>query len=275
MTPTNALGPGIFQPGGTEPTRALRPAQDGRSAAIDRTERYHAAPGGHRLRWGWSGRYEYSRCGVGSVMERAEFLGTDDQTWWLYQVQPDARIEEARRQLGYAFGWTETEWYLDPYRRQALFDFLQTNGARLLVDLDTVTYDEDRLRWISTVKDLSASLQQTADKAQPATTTKSSQAPGPARPPTPPPAGPAKKSIFKAKATSSPAASGPDPVAGETSPAAQLEETVQAVFSDLGGGGLADLAQELGVEPAELDSIVNDPDFERQVREEVARIVSA
>jgi hypothetical protein len=213
-------------------------------------------------------------------MERAEFLGTDDQTWWLYEVQPDTRIEEARRQLGYAFGWTETEWFLDPYRRQALFDFLQTNGARLLVDLETVTYDEDRLRWISTVKDLSASLQQTADKGQSATTARSTQAPSQARPPVPPPAGPAKKSIFKAKATSSPAAaSGPDaataPVAGEAPPATQLEETMQAVFSDLGGGGLADLAQELGVEPAELDGIVNDPDFERQVREEVARIVSA
>jgi hypothetical protein len=212
-------------------------------------------------------------------MERAEFLGTDDQTWWLYEVQSDTRMEEARRQLGYAFGWTETEWFLDPYRRQALFDFLQTNGARLLVDLDTVTYDEDRLRWISSVKDLSASLQQTAEKGQPATTAGSTQAPSQGRAPVPPPAGPAKKSIFKAKATSSPAASGPDaataPVAGETPPATPLEETIQAVFSDLGGGGLADLAQELGVEPAELDGIVNDPDFERQVREEVARIVSA
>jgi hypothetical protein len=213
-------------------------------------------------------------------MERAEFLGTDDHTWWLYEVQPDTRIEEARRQLGYAFGWTETEWFLDPYRRQELFDFLQTNGAQLLADLDSVTYDEDRLRWISTVKDLFVSLQQTADKGQSATTARSSPAPSPARPPTPPPAGPAKKSIFKAKATSTPpAASGPDaataPVAGGTPPASQLEETMQAVFSDLGGGGLGDLAQELGVEPAELDGIVNDPDFERQVREEVARIVSA
>ena len=52
-------------------------------------------------------------------MERAEFLGTDDQTWWLYEVQPDTRIEEARRQLGYAFGWTETDRFLDPYRRHS------------------------------------------------------------------------------------------------------------------------------------------------------------
>src|SRR5262245_18184420 len=88
------------------------------------------------------------------AMERAEFVGGDDQSWWLYDVQTDNRIDEARKELGVALGTTESEWYNDANRRQALFDFLQTNGSQLLVDLDTLYNDEDRLKWVQAVTKL-------------------------------------------------------------------------------------------------------------------------
>ena len=47
-----------------------------------------------------------------------------------------------------------------------------------------------------------------------------------------------------------------------------------SVLADVTGGGLAGLASDLGVEAEELEAIVNHPDFERDVREEVARIAA-
>jgi predicted DsbA family dithiol-disulfide isomerase len=49
---------------------------------------------------------------------------------------------------------------------------------------------------------------------------------------------------------------------------------VQTVLADVTGGGLAGLASDLGVEAEELEAIVKDPDFEREVREELARITA-
>ena len=213
-------------------------------------------------------------------MERSQFLGADGQSWWLYEVEIDIRIDEARRELGFALGWTEREWFVDPYRREALFDFLRTKGPQLLVDLDTLSaYDEDRLRWMGKVKDLAAPPQQEADKDQPSGEARSSQAPVPEDRKATPGAGPAKKSAFKPKAgsgadTATGADPGPSPV-GAAPATAHVEEATKAVLSDVGGPGLADLARELGVEPAELEVVVNDPDFERKVRDEVSRLVSA
>ena len=55
----------------------------------------------------------------------------------------------------------------------------------------------------------------------------------------------------------------------------RLDQAVQTVMADVTGDGLAGLAQDLGVETDELQAIVNHPDFEREVREEVARITVA
>ncbi len=106
-----------------------------------------------------------------------------------------------------------------------------------------------------------------------------------------PPAAPAKKSIFKPKvaadatdpvqtpdgAGSDAAATDGDSHSDATGPAAapQLDQAVQTVLAHVTGDGLAGLAQDLGAEADELEAIVNHPDFEREVREEVARITVA
>jgi hypothetical protein len=203
-------------------------------------------------------------------METREFLGADGQSWWLYEVQTDKRIEDARQELGFTLGW-ESDWFADPNRRQALFEFLQTTrpqGPQLLADLDTIAGDQAQLEWLLALNKLALSPQEQVDEAPPAQPVKPAPAPDKAKEEARPAAAPAKKSIFKAKAASDAAPSG----SGE---GAQLENATKAVLSDLGGGGLADLAQELGVQPDDLEAIVKDPDFERQVREEVARMVGA
>jgi hypothetical protein len=80
---------------------------------------------------------------------------------------------------------------------------------------------------------------------------------------------PAKKSIFKAKPADPTAATN-----GDTG-APGLDQAVQTVLADVTGGGLAGFASDLGVEAEELEAIVNHPDFERDVREELARITAA
>ena len=49
---------------------------------------------------------------------------------------------------------------------------------------------------------------------------------------------------------------------------------MQSVLADVSGSGLADLASDLGVEADELADILSHPDFEKDVREELARITA-
>jgi hypothetical protein len=210
-------------------------------------------------------------------MERAQFVGEDGKSWWLYDIETDSRIDDARRELGLAFQTTEREWFNEPLQRQGLFDLLYTKGSQLLIDLDTISNVEEQLQWLLAVTKLAAPPEPATGKSQPDQVGEASPAVIQTEPKPATPEAPARKSAFKAKAAADPAASGSDAGAGtaeSTTPApARLEEATQTVLSGLGSGGLAGLAQELGVQPGDLEGIVNDPDFERQVREEVAKIV--
>ncbi len=244
-------------------------------------------------------------------MNRADFVAADGQTWWLCEIQIDFRIDEARKELGTALGFTENEWFADSNRRTRLFDLLESNGSPLLNDLDYLTADDAKLQWVQEATRLAAPPQAGPTPAGPTDGAHPAQAetPPPAPPPAPakksifkskaaadtadtagpaqatqadtPPAPPAKKSIFKSKA----AAGGADDAAptdgdsnsGASAPAEapHLDQAVQTVLADVTGAGLAGLAQDLGVEADELEAVVNHPDFEREVREEVARITVA
>jgi hypothetical protein len=198
-------------------------------------------------------------------MDRAHFLADDSQSWWLCEKQIDYRIDEARKELGTALGLTENEWFADPNRRTLLFDLLESKGSQLLYDLDYLTDDEAKLRWVHEATRLAAPppVAPTPDD----TTVAAHSAKAETAPAAPQPA-PAKKSIFKSKAAAG------DSDAGAAAEAPQLDQAVLTVFADVTGDGLAGLAQELGVEADELDAIVHHPDFEREVREEVARITA-
>ena len=54
----------------------------------------------------------------------------------------------------------------------------------------------------------------------------------------------------------------------------RLNESVKTVMSDLSTNGLSALAGELGVSPEELEAVVHDPDFERLVADEAAKLAT-
>jgi hypothetical protein len=227
-------------------------------------------------------------------MNRADFVASDGQSWWLCETQIDFRTEEARRELGHALGLTETEWFADPNRRTLLFDLLESHGSPLLNDLDYLTGDDAKLQWVQGATHLAApppaAPAPTPTHDEPIDAAQPTEADIPRATPPPAPA-PAKKSIFKSKAaidttnstqTAGEAATDAGPTNGNSDTAAsgpaeapQLDQAVQTVLADVTGDGLAGLAQDLGVEAEELETIVNHPDFEREVRDEVARITAA
>ncbi len=242
-------------------------------------------------------------------MNRNDFVAQDGQPWWLWETL-DSQTDEARRQLGMALGFSENEWYADPYRRTALYDLLESKGSNLLSDLDNLSYDAAKLQWVQSVTTLAAPpAPAQEDTTSPAQASAEAEAP----PAAPAAAPPAKKSIFKAKQAqasaeaeappAAPAAAPPaapaaaPPAAPAAAPPAKksifkakqadpapptngdtaapgLDQAVQTVLADVTGGGLAGLASDLGVEAEDLEAIVNHPDFERDVREELARITT-
>jgi hypothetical protein len=198
-------------------------------------------------------------------MNRNDFVAPDGQPWWLWETQIDSQTEEARRQLGMALGFSENEWYADLNRRTALYDVLESKGSNLLGDLDNLSDDTAKLQWVRDVTTLVAP----PAHAQEHTTSPAPPAQTEAPPPAPAAAPAAKKSIFKAKeAETAPATNG-------DTQAPALDQAVQTVLADVTGAGLAGLASDLGVEADELEAIVNHPDFERDVREELARITAS
>jgi hypothetical protein len=194
-------------------------------------------------------------------MDRAHFLA-DGQSRWLCERQIDYRIDEARMELGTALGLTENEWFGDPNRRTLLFDPRESEGSQLLRDLEYLT-DDGKLRCVQEAP---------PDRPSPVAltlgdTTVAAHSAEAETAPAAPPRAPAQKSIF--------ASQGRRwrlrrrwPGGGR-----QLDQAVLTVFADVTGDGLSGLAQELGVAD-ELDAIVNHPDFEREVRQEVARITA-
>ena len=242
-------------------------------------------------------------------MNRNDFVAQDGQPWWLWETQIDSQTDEARRQLGMALGFSENEWYADPNRRTALYDLLESKDQpaqrsgqperrRGQAAMGTERDDPGRsARPHPGGHDQPgpAGGVEAGGPAGRACCGPAGRARGPAgqevdRPGrTPPPAAdggparragcgracaapqaapPAKKSIFKAKPAD------PAPATNGDTEAPGLDQAVQTVLADVTGGGLAGLASDLGVEAEELEAIVNHPDFEREVHEELARITA-
>jgi hypothetical protein len=209
-------------------------------------------------------------------MNRADFVAADGQSWWLCETQTDYRIEEALKELGTDLGFSENDWFTNADRRTTLYDQLESHGSQPLNDLDSLANDDARLQWVQSVISLIA-----PPPAAPETDTTASAQPAPAEtPPAAPASAPAKKSAFKPKAAADTTAPGQTADGAGTNgdaaqpEAPQLDQAIQSVLADVTGGGLASLAQDLGVEAEELEDVVNHPDFEREVREEVARMTA-
>ena len=243
----------------------------------------------------------------GGHMNRNDFVAEDGEPWWLWETQIDSQTDEARRQVGMALGFSENEWYADPNRRTTLYDLLESKAQPA-----QRSGQPERRRGqaaMGTERDDPGPSARPHpgghDQPGPA-------GPGVAERPRPPrrrhdpagqevdlqgqagsgvgrgggPAGPAAAAPAAPRLPRRPrsrssrprrptgADRGPQWRQGRTAAAPGLDQAVQTVLADVTGGGLAGLASDLGVEAEELEEIVNHPDFERDVREALARITA-
>jgi hypothetical protein len=222
-------------------------------------------------------------------MDKEQFLAADANSMWFLQPVLSESLETLRRQIGASFGWTDPLWYTDKTKLESLYGFLAPQGTQVFQDLQLATDDTRQTQWLDSVVEMkkkSDSPPKSSESTQTAPT--APKPPTAAAPPKPrpsafggsgaaPPGGdggsapspgaattgaaPAKKSIFKPKDE-------PAPVQG------QIDEAVKTVMSDLSGGGLTGLASELDISAEELQSVLQDPDFERLVAEEAAKLAA-
>jgi hypothetical protein len=131
-------------------------------------------------------------------MDKDQFLGNSDQTWWLLEETLEAPLEEARRELGRANGWDDPHWYTEETKLTEVYQFLENNRSDLLTTLDTVNEGEARTTWLSELKE-ATQPETEAEEVTPNATGLPSTAGS-----TPAPEPPVKKSLFAKKSTDQP-----------------------------------------------------------------------
>jgi hypothetical protein len=218
-------------------------------------------------------------------MDKEQFLAADANSVWFLQPDLNERLETLRRQIGASFGWTDPLWYTDKTKLEELYRFLEPKGTQVFQELEQATDDDRRTQWLDSVVEMKKPepAPEASGSAQTVAASTTTTAPTRPRPSafggsgaaTPggeggaasspgtatTSAAPAKKSIFKAK---------PEPEQIQV----QIDEAVKTVMSDLSGGGLTGLASELDISAEELQSVLQDPDFERLVAEEATKLAA-
>jgi hypothetical protein len=84
-------------------------------------------------------------------MERSEFVTTEPDAWWLVEQATDARIDQARRDLGEAFGWSDPAWYTLEHKLDELYKFIESQGNQFFQSLDESTDVDKREQWLRSV----------------------------------------------------------------------------------------------------------------------------
>jgi hypothetical protein len=202
-------------------------------------------------------------------VEREEFVEAEPGSWWFTEPSPDVRWHQARLELGEARGWTDLSWFTERVKIEELHRALENKAPQLLRDLDYLTDDDKRVAWVQSVQEALTDPPRVS-------------APDPPVPTAPPPAPIAKDerpaeaavakrpAAFAKKAADAPLDPAPDPIP-DAVPASVIEG-VSRVLESLSGENTAELAAELGVTEEDLAGLANDPDFERMVHEETARL---
>jgi hypothetical protein len=164
-------------------------------------------------------------------MTREEFLGAEQEPWWLLQRDLTSDIEVLRVRLGQTQGWVDPLWYTEHDKLEELYRLLDEGGPILLSELDQAIDDDRRRRWVESV----------IEHLRPS-------------------GGPHGDS---------------DGVAYGGSPlSVPIDQRVQSVLSGLSVEDVATLAAEFNASPQVVGAILRDPEFERSVLEEAARLAS-
>jgi hypothetical protein len=208
-------------------------------------------------------------------VERQEFVETEPGSWWFTEPSPDRRWHQARLELGEARGWTDPSWFTERTKIEELYRALENQAPQLLKDLDYLIDDYQRIAWVQ-------SAQQALNDPP--------RVPTPETPvPTAAPPVPVAKDQRRAEAAvaqrprarlfTKKGADGPPDPAPEAIPdpipdtvPAHVSEGVSRVLESLSGENTAELAAELGLTEEDLAALAHDPDFQRMVHEEAARL---
>ncbi|HET6875018.1 MAG TPA: hypothetical protein VFH70_09580 [Acidimicrobiales bacterium] len=211
-------------------------------------------------------------------MERTEFVEGEPGSWWFIDPANDTRWYPARRELAESRGWEDPYWLTEPAKLEELYRDLDSKAPQLLRELDNLREDDDeRIAWIRLVLEalaepVPAASAETSHDPEPATAV----AP-PAHPAQEEPAAAAARQnrsgggLFASKAADD-APSAPAQDAPPEGVPAHVTEGVARVLQALSGESASDLAAELGLTEADLAELAGDPEFERMVHEEAARL---
>lgn len=212
-------------------------------------------------------------------MEQKEFVEAEPGSWWFIDPSSDVRWYEARRELSESRGWQEPYWLAEQTKLEELYKEIELKAPQLLRDLDYLRdTDDDRIAWIVSVREALAPAPAEAPAPAPAEAP-ASHHDEPAVEGAPEvkaavaPEAPKKKAagIFAKKLEQlEPQEEAAAPAPADVPP--HVTEGVARVIESLSGEASSELAAELGVSEEDLAELANDPEFERMVHEEAAKL---
>jgi hypothetical protein len=219
-------------------------------------------------------------------MDKDQFAPDPPGTWWLLESEVNYQVEEGRQDLEKSFGFEDSLWYTKKANLEAVHNEIEQSSTRdqLWYELSQAADPASRKQWLGSVAQLKRAKSAPPDfgtaPATPPPPVSATSTGQPASGSPQPQGGTAasaaeaavRKSIFKAKQQPRPE---PAPASTETTvKAEQIGEAVKTALSDLSGDRISSLASELGVNADQVQAMVQDPEFERMVAEEVARLAA-
>jgi hypothetical protein len=171
----------------------------------------------------------------------------------------------SRYDLGFAFGWTETDppWSSDRTRLDQVHDLIVKHQVGLFEHLIQATDEMSRQQWLATVVRLTLPAEEEAAPRQ-----ASGDADGPRTPEpngSPAPAASARRTAFPSAARRE--------ASGEAGGAKAADiQAVKSEITDLSNADLSTMARSLGLSPEEVEAMVQEPDFAEMVADQLRAV---
>jgi hypothetical protein len=213
-------------------------------------------------------------------MEKDEFAVAVS---WINEPAVAYWIPNSRYDLGFAFGWTETDppWSSDKTRLDQVHDLIVKHQAGLFEQLIQATDEMSRQQWLATVVRLTLPDEEEAARRQASGDAGASR---PAEPNgSPAPVASARRTAFPSAAPRRAEGDASDAKAAEHAVAPEspgegvgrADEQIQAVKSeitDLSNADLSTMARSLGLSPEEVEAMVQEPGFAEMVADQLRAV---
>jgi hypothetical protein len=207
-------------------------------------------------------------------VDQKAFVEAEPGSWWLIDPRTDAPWSQARKDLVEPKGWQEPYWLEEQSKLSELFQELELKAPQLLRELDDLREsDDDRIAWIVAAQSALAPVKvDPAAEAAPAPAPEANvEVAAVAEAPKKKAAGLFAKKVEQQEEQDAAQAA----AAGQTEVPPHVTESVARVIESMSGDASSELAAELGLSEEELAELASDPEFERMVHEEAARLHAA